>query len=98
MAEENGMFPRLMKVYNTLRALTKLKKGVHGVDLSSMEALEKAANHPLYPCYVLPVENLDKLDELIHHEEALKRGLLREIKPIPGKGGYFNVFEVSKPK
>eukprot|EP00511_Aplanochytrium_stocchinoi_P008909 CAMPEP_0204870694 /NCGR_PEP_ID=MMETSP1348-20121228/33291_1 /ASSEMBLY_ACC=CAM_ASM_000700 /TAXON_ID=215587 /ORGANISM="Aplanochytrium stocchinoi, Strain GSBS06" /LENGTH=335 /DNA_ID=CAMNT_0052024637 /DNA_START=28 /DNA_END=1035 /DNA_ORIENTATION=- len=82
--------------YNKVKALNSVtKKKVHGVDLSTTEALQKAATKPLYPIYVLPVENLEKLDSLVHHEEALARGLLREIKPNGenGSAGTFTVFK-----
>ena len=36
-------------------------------------------SNPLYPCYVMSLKNLQKLDRLITHEDALDRGLLEML-------------------
>mmetsp|Transcript_25496 Transcript_25496/g.31325 ORF Transcript_25496/g.31325 Transcript_25496/m.31325 type:complete len:299 (-) Transcript_25496:1486-2382(-) len=51
--------------------------------------VRNAANKRVYPLYVLPVENVDKLDVLIPHEEALKAGLLVELQDAPNIGSFF---------
>lgn len=81
------------KGYTKVTAVNRFKKGpTHGIDLSTKEALESAVTKPLYPIYVLPVENLHQLEQLTHHEELLKQGLLRRL--IPDQKGYFKIHEV----